>query len=622
LNKKAGFDSPSSAKGAAFAGIGCARRNRSKHFAVKPSRALLVALAGFLLLSSSSFAVTSWIRDTGDFGSWFDDLNWSNGVPDAFTDAQINNGGFAIVNGGEASDAYAASITLGFGLPDSGTLALRGGVNLHCGEMTVGNSGTGSLQFVEPSSLYNDSFILGESAGSHGEVTGVDAHWENTGQFVIGQAGTGQVSLDEAFVSSASCVIGAESGSVGYLRLGFSTFTVHKDLVVGQHGTGTFLLGSEGFTNASAGNAIIGEFAGSSGTVTVPGAHWSAGNIYVGGNASGAGGTGLLRVNGGGTVETSNMVVWQTGTLEVSNFATLTGPLTFEGGTLRFSDNATFANNAALGTQGVTVDSNGFNSTLTGSFNGSGGLRKIGAGSIALTNANTYSGPTSVENGTLLVNGSITSAVTVKGGTLGGTGTVGNVTVEQAGTLSPGASPGILHVSGNLQLNLGAVYLVDINGAAVGVEYDQTQVDGTVMLGGATLTLQLGYLAQIGTQFVIIDNDSTDSIGSIFDQLPEGSSFTVDGQAFQISYQGGDGNDVELTAVVPEPHSWLLLCAGFAALVLISCGKRVQACEAVIARTALIADGNINRPHHLASIPSYKNSPELTAGERAQCSAR
>ncbi len=532
---------------------------------VKPSRFSLAAVAFYLLLSSPSFAFTSWIGQTG---SWFDDFNWSKGVPDSLTDVQINNGGLALIHGG--NEAFAASITLGYDSMDSGTLYHSDGP-LHCGRITVGRSGTGSLQFDAAPYLYTDNAIVGEFAGSHGAVTGPHAQWQNTGDLIIGLRGTGNVSLDEAIISTASCAIGAEAGSVGYLRLGFSSFTVDKDLVVGQHGTGTFLLGSDGFTNASAANAIIGEFAGSSGTVTVPGAHWNVGNIYIGGNASGAGGTGLLRIYFGGTVQTSNMVVWQTGTLDIGldgTAATLSGPLTFEGGTLRFSGDATFANNATLGAQGVTVDSNGFNSILNGSFSSSGGLRKIGTGSITLTNTHTYSGPTSVENGTLLVNGSIKSAVTVKGGTLGGTGTVGDATVEQGGTLSPGASPGILHVAGNLQLNLGAVYLVDINGAAVGVEYDQTQVDGSVMMGGATLTLQLGYLAQIGTHFIIIDNDSTDSIGGFFDQLPEGSSFTVDGQTFQISYQGGDGNDVELTAVVPEPHGWVLLSIGLVALTL------------------------------------------------------
>ena len=47
------------------------------------------------------------------------------------------------------------------------------------------------------------------------------------------------------------------------------------------------------------------------------------------------------------------------------------------------------------------------------------GLNKTGLGTLTLSAANTYTGPTTVNGGTLLVNGSITSPVTVYAGTLG-----------------------------------------------------------------------------------------------------------------------------------------------------------------------------------------------------------
>ena len=64
---------------------------------------------------------------------------------------------------------------------------------------------------------------------------------------------------------------------------------------------------------------------------------------------------------------------------------------------------------------------------------------------------NTYTGTTTVSDGTLLVNGSIAnSAVTVQSGaTLGGTGTTGPLTINNGGTHSPGNSPGMTTVTGN-----------------------------------------------------------------------------------------------------------------------------------------------------------------------------
>ena len=83
-----------------------------------------------------------------------------------------------------------------------------------------------------------------------------------------------------------------------------------------------------------------------------------------------------------------------------------------------------------------------------GGFNGGTGgtLIKAGTGSLILSGANTYTGATNVNGGTLSVNGSIASSslITVNAGaTLGGNGTVGNTTIN-GGTLAPGNSIGTL----------------------------------------------------------------------------------------------------------------------------------------------------------------------------------
>ena len=76
-------------------------------------------------------------------------------------------------------------------------------------------------------------------------------------------------------------------------------------------------------------------------------------------------------------------------------------------------------------------------------------LIKTGAGTLTLSNNNTYSGPTIVDAGELVVNGSVLdSAITVNsGGTLGGDGRLPATTLESGGFFSPGDSPGTITAS-------------------------------------------------------------------------------------------------------------------------------------------------------------------------------
>jgi autotransporter-associated beta strand protein len=178
-------------------------------------------------------------------------------------------------------------------------------------------------------------------------------------------------------------------------------------------------------------------------------------------------------------------------------------------------------------------------------------LTKVGTDTFTLAGANTYSGGTSVNGGTLRVDGSIIGGVTVNaGGTLGGNGTTGNVTVENGGTLSPGDSPGILH-TGNVVFAGGAHFATELGGSNPGVGgYDHLAANGTVDLGGATLDLSFvnGFHPVTGETFDIVS--SSDRISGTFAGLAEGKKFSADGVTWAISYHGGSGDDVVLTAVL------------------------------------------------------------------------
>ena len=341
----------------------------------------------------------------------------------------------------------------------------------------------------------------------------------------------------------------------------------------GSGGNGAFGGGGGGSGETSS-NGGMGGYGGGGGASGIPGGTLTGLGGFGGGGAGGAsggfgGGAGAVSIGfpggGGGAGLGGALFVQEGGSL------TLAGPLTINGGTV--SGGAVFDSGATRGSaygSGIFLQGGGTPLTCAPGASetqtiaddiadqaGSGGdrsrgLTKGGAGTLTLAGVNTYSGATTVTAGTLLVDGSIASPVTVNsGGTLGGAGTISNtVTVNSGGTLSPGSSTAILN-TGALTLTAGSTLTIEINGTTVGTQYDRVNVTGGVTLGNATLNMVLGFTPSAGQTFTIIANDLSDAVGGIFSGLPEGSIFTVGAGRFRISYVGGTGNDVTLTAIVP-----------------------------------------------------------------------
>ena len=109
---------------------------------------------------------TVWVDGTGD---WFNPLNWSAGVPNSGTIAQINNGGTAEITLGGAA---ASQVELGIAAGDAGTLSTSGSGSLQDeGAMYVGEQGTGTLSITAGASISSSLFALGQSPGSSGVET-------------------------------------------------------------------------------------------------------------------------------------------------------------------------------------------------------------------------------------------------------------------------------------------------------------------------------------------------------------------------------------------------------------------------------------------------------------------
>ena len=250
-------------------------------------------------------------------------------------------------------------------------------------------------------------------------------------------------------------------------------------------------------------------------------------------------GTGTIRKNSGGAVEmgltgTNSFSGWvdiQAGkialggassedgapSVNIASGATLSIGGGFIGGTatignLSGAGRIDAAFNAGAGTRTLQVNQNtngGFSGVLSDATSGRVlALTKSGPAMLTLAGTNAYSGPTTVSDGTLLINGSLSnSAVTVQNGaTLGGGGSVGGaVSVENGGTLSPGVSLGTLFISNSL--TLAGTTLMELN--ASNGQSDRVAGLTNVSYGGTLVVSNLAGTLTNGQSFQLFNATGT-----------------------------------------------------------------------------------------------------------------
>lgn len=276
-----------------------------------------------------------------------------------------------------------------------------------------------------------------------------------------------------------------------------------------------------------------------------------SGDYSVGGNAIALLGEPALQHQGlqtsGGHGATINVPirldapqVWTTG----GSAPLIVGPVDLNGNTLTVTS-------TSLGTS---------NTTINGAITGTGNVLLYGGG-LYIRGGGTMNGTITVDIADLTVDGSsLPVPITLDGGqvVLSGNATVGSFTAtDRAGTLkTSGGGGNLIANTGNVSMKANTRFVVDLLNESPG-QSTQIYVTGSVSLGGSHLVVSTGGTTfPVGTSFVIINNDGAEPVSGTFDGLPEGAIVAANGntqQQFRITYAGGSGNDVVLTAVPPVP---------------------------------------------------------------------
>lgn len=151
------------------------------------------------------------------------------------------------------------------------------------------------------------------------------------------------------------------------------------------------------------------------------------------------------------------------------------------------------------------------------------------------------------------------AAIALNAGTFNSNG--GNVSFNPGGaanTVSPAAAGVDVNttadtVTGTVSFGEGDKLAINIASGVVDTGYGQLNVAGKVDLSGARLVLSGAYVPLPNQVFVIVNNDGDDAISGNFTDLPQGALVIHKGVPLVISYAGGTGNDVTLTAINHTP---------------------------------------------------------------------
>jgi len=353
-------------------------------------------------------------------------------------------GTLTIADGGKVSNTVAV---VGLESSSTGTATVTGAGSTwtNSAELYVGHQGTGTLTIENGGTVSNTNGYVGVGAASVGSVTvkGVGSTWTNNGTLNVGYEGTGTLTIAGGGTVTSAGSGGGPAGSIGVMAGSTgtvtvtgadSTWTVNGILDVGHDGTGTLTIANGGIVQAVA--SQIGKNGSGTGAVTVTG----AGSIWQTNNGIEIGGNGTVTVEKGGYARATWLNLYG-GTLNLvgdasngrgvleTNYVIVSpgGTLNLDGGILRARTSSPWLLDSAgvvtIGANGAFLDSGGHYIAVSATLGGTGGLTKLGSGTLVLTGNNTYAGGTTISGGWLSVGadfnlGDASGGLTLDGGTL------------------------------------------------------------------------------------------------------------------------------------------------------------------------------------------------------------
>jgi autotransporter-associated beta strand protein len=328
----------------------------------------------------------------------------------AFTLTGILSGTGSIVKTGTGTLTLSGVNTyIGGTTINAGTLAVTNNSSIGSGALTI-NGGTTFQSAAAGLSFANAVTLNGlgtvDTQGNELTLTGNITDGGISGALV--KIGSGNLNLSGT--NSYSNGTNLNGGSITV----FNNASIGTGALAMADGT-SLIAGADGITLANnVSTAGVGTIATGANTLTLGGVISGAGSISKTG-------TGTLVLNGansyaGGTALTAGAITVGT------NTALGTGALVMSGGTTLNAGAADLALANDVTTQGVgTVNTGAFTFTLNGVISGTGSVTKIGSGNLVLNGANSYTGGSSINAGTVTAGNNTafgTGLVTMANGTV------------------------------------------------------------------------------------------------------------------------------------------------------------------------------------------------------------